>query len=91
MGEIVKNSVTAFRWPNATATCPHGTKINGGGGRCVYLGPYGTGWVYLRWSYPRNNMQWEVGCDTPVSQNVTAEVFAVCRKDEITATYNEHY
>lgn len=76
--KIISNSVTVRRWPVATATCPEGTTLSGGGGRCIPLGPPGTGWVYLYNNSPVSNTKWEVGCDTPKEQNVKAIAYAIC-------------
>lgn len=62
----------------ATATCPPGKTITGGGGRCVSLGPPGTGWVFLYNNSPISNTEWQVSCDTPVNQQVRAEVYGIC-------------
>lgn len=79
MGDLVKSTATAHRWPTATASCPSGKKITGGGGRCVSLGNNGVGWVFLSNSYPINDNEWTVSCDTPKEQNVRAEVYVLCK------------
>lgn len=91
MGKIVKESAVAYRWTNATANCPDGTKLTGGGGRCIYLGPPGTGYVYLRWNYPLNEKKWVAGCDTPIHQNVRAEAYAICGEENTERVYNLKY
>lgn len=88
---IVKTNVVAHRWPVATARCPNGTKMTGGGGQCVSLGPPGSGWTLIHGSYPINDLEWKVHCDTPIEQNVRAEAYAICSSDEVTAMYNLHY
>lgn len=71
-------NVSVRRWPTATAICPKGTKLTGGGGRCIPLGPPGTGWVFLYANYPKSINEWQVACDTPKEQNVTAVAYAIC-------------
>ncbi|MBG6243561.1 MAG: shufflon system plasmid conjugative transfer pilus tip adhesin PilV, partial [Candidatus Symbiopectobacterium sp. Dall1.0] len=43
--QMVRAETTAYRWPHATARCPAGKKLVGGGGNCRSLGPPGMGWA----------------------------------------------
>lgn len=70
------NSVTAFRFPKVSSTCPPGMKLTGGGGGCISLS--NIGWVFLVKSQPENNNSWYVFCDSQRDQNVKAEVWATC-------------
>ncbi|XP_031631882.1 uncharacterized protein LOC116346115 [Contarinia nasturtii] len=79
--DIIKAEAVAFRWPVATARCPDGTKLLGGGGNCESV-VAGIGWVFIAGSHPVNNIEWTVRCDTPQSQNVRAQSFAICSKSE---------
>lgn len=74
MGHQVFSSSSAFRWPQARASCPAGMRLTGGGGNCK---SDGRGWVFLFQSRPENN-DWLVACDTPEQQNVIAEAWAIC-------------
>lgn len=77
MGDVLRGSAIAFRFPAATVSCPAGKKMVGGGGRCISLG--NVGWVILIESRPENDNTWRVQCDTPEQQNVMAESYAVCQ------------
>lgn len=73
--------MTGHRWPVATATCPSGKTITGGGGRCVSLGKNRSGhigWVFLYNNSPISATEWQVSCDTPQDQEVTAIANAIC-------------
>lgn len=74
--QIVSSRVNTFRWPHAYATCPTGKKIISGGGWCE-----GTsiGWAMLVGSAPSGDNTWQVWCDTPEKQNVTAVSYAYCQ------------
>ncbi|BBI93043.1 shufflon system plasmid conjugative transfer pilus tip adhesin PilV [Serratia symbiotica] len=77
--QIVRAETTAYRWPHATARCPAGKKLVGGGGNCRSLGPPGMGWAVLVGSQPMNETDWGVQCDTPKRQNLMAESWAICQ------------
>lgn len=68
--------MTAFRWPSATATCPDGKLMMGGGSGCKALGS--EGFVFMTVSNPISETAWRVACDTPKQQDVMAEVWAIC-------------
>lgn len=69
----VTASNTAFRWPSATATCPAGTVIAGGGGSCTSS----VGWMFLNASQPSGN-GWYASCDTEKKVTASITVFALC-------------
>lgn len=74
------NSVTAFRWPTATVSCPPDMRVTGGGGRCSGLGIQGksVGYVFLVNNFGDEH-QWYVTCDSPqYEQDVTAEAIVYC-------------
>lgn len=77
--QIVRAETTAYRWPHATARCPAGKKLMGGGGNCRSLGPPGMGWAVLVGSQPINETDWLVHCDTPERQNLMAKSWAICQ------------
>ncbi|WP_252386035.1 shufflon protein B, partial [Escherichia coli] len=58
--EIVKVTASKLRWPGATATCPMGKKVIGGGAECSS----GIGFIWLVRSIPVNNNAWYGYCDT---------------------------
>jgi hypothetical protein len=70
---IVRASNTAFRWPSATATCPSGSLVMGGGGSCTSS----IGWMFLNHSYPSGN-SWVASCDTEKKVTASITVYAVC-------------
>lgn len=74
---IVRNAVTAFRWPRAVVSCPGGRTMTGGGGRCSSADGV-TGWTFEVENFPSSASEWTVQCDTPKNQNILAEVYAVC-------------
>lgn len=57
-------------------SCPSGKKLTGGGGRCSATGPQG--FVFLVNSYPINDSEWLVSCDTPNDQTVQAQIYIFC-------------
>lgn len=73
--QIVTASATAWRWPGATATCPSGKKVIGGGGQCRS----NTGFIWLTRSMPSGNNAWTASCDTPEDQNGSITVYAICQ------------
>ncbi len=73
--EIVTASATAWRWPGATATCPSGKKVIGGGGQCRS----NTGFIWLTRSMPSGNNAWTASCDTTEDQNGSITVYAICQ------------
>ncbi|EFN6835557.1 shufflon protein B [Escherichia coli H4] len=66
---------TAWRWPGATATCPSGKKVIGGGGQCRS----NTGFIWLTRSMPSGNNAWTASCDTTEDQNGSITVYAICQ------------
>ncbi|WP_252341699.1 pilus assembly protein PilV, partial [Escherichia coli] len=73
--QIVTASATAWRWPGATATCPSGKKVIGGGGQCRS----NTGFIWLTRSMPSGNNAWTASCDTTEDQNGSITVYAICQ------------
>ncbi|HGU1481585.1 shufflon system plasmid conjugative transfer pilus tip adhesin PilV [Escherichia coli] len=73
--QIVTASATAWRWPGATATCPSGKKVIGGGGQCRS----NTGFIWLMRSMPSGNNAWTASCDTTEDQNGSITVYAICQ------------
>ncbi|EPZ2129186.1 shufflon protein B [Escherichia coli] len=73
--EIVKVTASKFRWPGATATCPMGKKVIGGGAECSS----GIGFIWLVRSIPVNNNAWYGYCDT--TENIIGKitVHAICQ------------
>jgi len=69
-------SNVAFRWPHAYASCPAGQTLVSGGGNCVSND--GRGWAVMVGNRAANDNTWEVFCDTPEKQYLTAEVWAGC-------------
>lgn len=78
MGDLIKTSATALVRPSVQISCPTGKKVTGGGGRCVSLGAPGMGWTFLWESYPLNDVEWKVSCDTPNVQNVRLDAYILC-------------
>ncbi|WP_223716117.1 hypothetical protein, partial [Escherichia coli] len=73
--QIVTASRTAWRFPGATATCPSGKKVTGGGGRCST----NTGYIWLNFSQPSGDNAWTASCDTTEDQNGSITVYAICQ------------
>ncbi|EBE7283770.1 shufflon protein B [Salmonella enterica] len=73
--QIVTASRTAWRFPGATATCPSGKKVTGGGGRCST----NTGYIWLNFSQPSGDNAWTASCDTTEEQNGSITVYAICQ------------
>ena len=59
IAKLLTASATAWRWPGATATCPSGKKVIGGGGQCRS----NTGFIWLMRSMPSGNNAWTASCD----------------------------
>lgn len=78
MCDIVKGTADGWRSPKATVTCPSGKTVTGGGGHCISLGAPGTGWTFVKDSFPLSETEWIVQCDTPEKQNVRTEAYVVC-------------
>ncbi|OYZ12790.1 MAG: hypothetical protein B7Y39_18835 [Bdellovibrio sp. 28-41-41] len=72
---IYTATVTAWRWPVATANCSPGQKVTGGGGSCSG----GGGFNFIISSAPVSDTGWSIACDTPNNQNVTAVATAICK------------
>ena len=75
VSRTVTAASTAWRWPSATASCSDNEIVVGGGGQCTSP----PGWNFIYGSYPNGN-GWTVACDTPIGQNTTATVYAICLK-----------
>lgn len=73
---MLKSSAVAFRSPFVRVECPSGMKLTGGGGSCQDLG--NRSWTFMTKSYPVNDSQWEVRCDSAEPQDVKAEVYIFC-------------
>ena len=73
--EIVKVTASKFRWPGATATCPMGKKVIGGGAECSS----GIGFIWLVRSIPVNNNAWYGYCDTTEHIIGKITVHAICQ------------
>lgn len=78
---MVVNTETRKRWPKVTVSCPTGMKLTGGGGKCIDLG--GQGCTFLTYSYPVNDHEWALSCDSGLDQLVTAEVYAFCSQNVV--------
>ena len=66
---------TGWRFPGATATCPTGKRVTGGGGICTSR----TGYIWLTRSFPSANNSWSAACDTTEDQNGSITVYAICQ------------
>ncbi|EFC9971265.1 shufflon system plasmid conjugative transfer pilus tip adhesin PilV [Escherichia coli] len=73
--EIVKVTASKLRWPGATATCPMGKKVIGGGAECSS----GIGFIWLVRSIPVNNNAWYGYCDTTEHIIGKITVHAICQ------------
>ncbi|EFX8577962.1 TPA: shufflon protein B [Escherichia coli] len=73
--EIVKVTASKLRWPGATATCPMGKKVIGGGAECSS----GIGFIWLVRSIPVNNNAWYGYCDTTERIIGKITVHAICQ------------
>ncbi len=73
--EIVKVTASKLRWPGATATCPMGKKVIGGGAECSS----GIGFIWLVRSIPVNNNAWYGFCDTTEHIIGKITVHAICQ------------
>ena len=62
-------------FPGATATCPTGKRVTGGGGICTSR----TGYIWLTRSFPSANNSWSAACDTTEDQNGSITVYAICQ------------
>ncbi|KAJ6637703.1 Band 4.1-like protein 5 [Pseudolycoriella hygida] len=77
MCEIVRSYSLGFRWPSSVVSCPGGKRMTGGGGLC--RSTTDKGFVFIIENRPLNDNEWRVACDTPESQHVIAESYAVCQ------------
>lgn len=78
---MITRPAIARRSPIAVATCPPGTAVIGGGGRCIPLGKkdgQGIGWMFLYDNSSMSKYQWKITCDAPKTNQVTAISIAVC-------------
>ncbi|EOC3658468.1 shufflon system plasmid conjugative transfer pilus tip adhesin PilV [Escherichia coli] len=73
--KIVKVTASKLRWPGATATCPTGKKVIGGGAECSS----GIGFIWLVRSIPVNNNAWYGYCDTTEHIIGKITVHAICQ------------
>ncbi|HFH5057229.1 TPA: shufflon protein B [Salmonella enterica subsp. enterica serovar Typhimurium] len=75
-GDIQVISVTAEAWrfPSATAWCPVGKKVTGGGANCFTPG----GSIWLVHSAPAGDNGWVATCDTTKQRNASIIVYALC-------------
>ncbi|ECC0671418.1 shufflon protein B [Salmonella enterica subsp. enterica] len=73
--QIATAQATGWRFPGATATCPTGKRVTGGGGICTSL----TGYIWLTRSFPSANNSWSAACDTTEDQNGSITVYAICQ------------
>ncbi|AWT21931.1 shufflon protein B [Klebsiella pneumoniae] len=73
--QIATAQATSWRFPGATATCPTGKRVTGGGGICTSR----TGYIWLTRSFPSANNSWSAACDTTEDQNGSITVYAICQ------------
>ncbi|MDK6547281.1 hypothetical protein QU912_25680, partial [Escherichia coli] len=73
--QIATAQATGWRFPGATATCPTGKRVTGGGGICTSR----TGYIWLTRSFPSANNSWSAACDTTEDQNGSITVYAICQ------------
>ncbi|EBQ3815999.1 shufflon protein B [Salmonella enterica] len=73
--QITTAQATGWRFPGATATCPTGKRVTGGGGICTSR----TGYIWLTRSFPSANNSWSAACDTTEDQNGSITVYAICQ------------
>ncbi|EEA9851820.1 pilus assembly protein PilV [Salmonella enterica subsp. enterica serovar Virchow] len=76
-GTVQVVTATAIGWnqPIATATCPSGKKVTGGGGMCNFSN------AILKRSSPSGNSAWVAGCSQNTNQNqyYSVTTYALCQ------------
>ncbi|HFW9987327.1 TPA: hypothetical protein ACIDU8_004504, partial [Shigella sonnei] len=76
-GTVQMVTATASDWnqPFATATCPSGKKVTGGGGMCSFSN------AILKRSSPSGNSAWVAGCSQNTNQNqyYSVTTYALCQ------------
>ncbi|MFD3177932.1 pilus assembly protein PilV, partial [Escherichia coli] len=76
-GTVQMVTATASDWnqPIATATCPSGKKVTGGGGMCSFSN------AILKRSSPSGNSAWVAGCSQNTNQNqyYSVTTYALCQ------------
>ncbi|EAA7555351.1 shufflon protein B [Salmonella enterica subsp. diarizonae serovar 16:z10:e,n,x,z15] len=73
--QVVSVTAEAWRFPSATAWCPTGKKVTGGGANCNTP----SGFIWLVNSSPVGDNGWGATCDTTKDQNASIIVHALCR------------
>ncbi|MEH3468462.1 prepilin cleavage protein, partial [Enterobacter roggenkampii] len=68
-------SASAYRFPEAVASCAGSEKVVGGGGQCNTA----EGYVWLTVSRPNGDNSWYAGCDTTKNITATITVYAICQ------------
>ncbi|HHF8004661.1 TPA: prepilin cleavage protein [Escherichia coli] len=68
-------SASAYRFPEAVASCAGSEKVVGGGGQCNTA----EGYVWLTVSRPNGDNSWHAGCDTTKNITATITVYAICQ------------
>ena len=68
-------SASAYRFPEAVASCAGSEKVVGGGGQCNTA----EGYVWLTVSIPNGDNSWYAGCDTTKNITATITVYAICQ------------
>ncbi|EBD7314294.1 shufflon protein B [Salmonella enterica] len=72
--QVVSVTAEAWRFPSATAWCPVGKKVTGGGANCFTPG----GSIWLVHSAPAGDNGWVATCDTTKERNASIIVHALC-------------
>ncbi len=72
--QVVSVTAEAWRFPSATAWCPVGKKVTGGGANCYTPG----GSIWLVHSAPAGDNGWVATCDTTKERNASIIVHALC-------------
>ncbi|EAS5032217.1 shufflon protein B [Salmonella enterica] len=72
--QVVSVTAEAWRFPSATAWCPVGKKVTGGGANCFTPG----GSIWLVHSAPAGDNGWVATCDTTKQRNASIIVYALC-------------
>ncbi|EDF0514039.1 shufflon protein B [Salmonella enterica subsp. enterica serovar Enteritidis] len=73
--QVVSVTAEAWRFPSATAWCPAGKKVTGGGANCFTPG----GSIWLVHSTPAGDNGWVATCDTTQNKYASIIVHALCR------------
>lgn len=68
-------SASAYRFPEAVASCAGSEKVVGGGGQCSTA----EGYIWLTTSRPNGDNSWYAGCDTTKSITASITVYAICQ------------